>query len=191
MRFKLSKKTEEQKVDEAIAELKLATEAQRARHRKRKKEVEVDENGVPLTRRMEGKVNGRRQGTPYEVNWDAVDKLLLIQCTQKEIAGFLGISLDTIRRRCKQDHGMTFKKYAEDKSAGGRASLRRKQWLHAEKSPAMAMFMGKQYLGQSDKVETKNINTNAEVDLSKLSTSELDALENLMAKAELKSTDDE
>ena len=33
----------------------------------------------------------------------------------------------------------------------GFISLRRKQFELAEKSPAMAIFLGKQYLGQTDK----------------------------------------
>jgi hypothetical protein len=37
----------------------------------------------------------------------------------------------------------------------GRVSLRRKQWLMAEKNPAMAIWLGKQYLGQKEQSATE------------------------------------
>jgi hypothetical protein len=40
--------------------------------------------------------------------------------------------------------------------AEGQKKLRRLQWKQAEHNPTMAIFLGKQYLGQADKVETKN-----------------------------------
>jgi hypothetical protein len=38
-------------------------------------------------------------------------------------------------------------------SEGGKASLRRRQWELAQKNTAMAIFLGKQYLGQRDSYE--------------------------------------
>ena len=46
----------------------------------------------------------------------------------------------------------TFKKY----SAKGKTSLRRMQFKLAEKSAAMAIFLGKNYLGQSDSTPIDN-----------------------------------
>ena len=37
----------------------------------------------------------------------------------------------------------------------GKATLRRMQWLTAQKNPIMQIFLGKQYLGQADKLESK------------------------------------
>ena len=37
-------------------------------------------------------------------------------------------------------------------------SLRRIQWKHAEKSVPMAIWLGKQYLGQRDNIEVNNNN---------------------------------
>ena len=39
-------------------------------------------------------------------------------------------------------------------------SLRRTQFKLAEKNPTMAIFLGKQYLGQRDNIEVKAENTN-------------------------------
>lgn len=37
----------------------------------------------------------------------------------------------------------------------GKATLRRMQWLTAKRNPIMQIFLGKQYLGQADRVEQK------------------------------------
>lgn len=48
---------------------------------------------------------------------------------------------------------MTFSAYFQQKSAPGKISLRRKQFRMAESNAAMAIWLGKQYLGQKDKSE--------------------------------------
>ena len=42
-------------------------------------------------------------------------------------------------------------------------SLRRLQFRMAEKSPAMAIWLGKQYLGQTDKIDQQIISIDANV----------------------------
>lgn len=85
------------------------------------------------------------------------EKLCQMQCTEVEIASFFGVCEDTLNKWCKETYdGKTFSETFEEKRAGGRASLRRTQWQLANKSAAMAIFLGKQYLGQTDKVETKS-----------------------------------
>ena len=85
-----------------------------------------------------------------EIDYDAVEKLAKIQCTQDEISSFLGISVRTLQRDEKFNE--LFNKGREN----GKMSLRRIQWRHAEKSTSMAIFLGKQYLGQKDNVEVTN-----------------------------------
>ena len=79
------------------------------------------------------------------------EKLCGLQCTLDEIAGICNCSSDTIERWCKRTYNAgfadTYKKY----SANGKTSLRRMQFNLAEKSAAMAIWLGKQYLGQRDK----------------------------------------
>lgn len=87
------------------------------------------------------------------VDWITVDKLLAIFCTGEEVAGFLNISYDTLQRRCKEDNKIAFAEYSKLKRGTGKASLRKKQWLMADNSPAMAIFLGKNYLEQSDKIQ--------------------------------------
>ncbi len=54
---------------------------------------------------------------------------------------------------CERTYGMNFSECLKKFGANGRISLRRMQFKLAQKSPAMAIFLGKQYLGQTDKVE--------------------------------------
>lgn len=83
-----------------------------------------------------------------EINWEDVRKLSLLQCTENEIASFLGVSVDTLLRR--KEFCELHKKGMEE----GRMSLRRLQWKKAQDgNTTMLIWLGKQYLGQSDKQE--------------------------------------
>jgi hypothetical protein len=97
-----------------------------------------------------------KMGRPEkEINWQEVEKLCFIQCTQEEISAFIGVSIDTLNRRCKLENNCTFKEFFREKRQGGKISLRRSQWLKAtsENNTTMQIFLGKNYLGQSDKNE--------------------------------------
>ena len=85
-----------------------------------------------------------------EIDYITVEKLANIQCTQEEIASFLGISSRTLLRDEK------FKELFAKGRENGKMSLRRIQWKHAEKSATMAIWLGKQYLGQKDNIEVAN-----------------------------------
>ena len=77
----------------------------------------------------------------------------MIQCTHDEVAAIMQCSEDTLCRRVKDKFGMTFADYFKVVSPGGKTSLRRKQWKLADKNASMAIFLGKNMLGQSDKNE--------------------------------------
>lgn len=80
-------------------------------------------------------------------------KLCELQCTEEEIAGFFECSVDTIERWCKRMFDKTFAEIFKQKAMRGRIALRRAQLKHAEKNPSMAIFLGKNWLGQTDKIE--------------------------------------
>ncbi len=84
-----------------------------------------------------------------EIDYITVEKLANIQCTQEEIASFLNLSVRTLQR--DEEFCRVYKKGQEN----GRMSLRRMQFKLAEKNTAMAIFLGKQYLGQKDVVENE------------------------------------
>lgn len=85
-----------------------------------------------------------------QIDYNTVEKLANIQCTQEEIASFLGISVRTLQR--DDEFCRIYKKGQEN----GKMSLRRIQYKLAEKNTAMAIFLGKQYLGQKDNVEVQS-----------------------------------
>lgn len=91
-----------------------------------------------------------------EIDKNNFEKLCGMQCTLKEIAGFFDCSEDTIERWCKRTYNNTFAESFKNHSAAGLISLRRNQFKLAEKSAAMAIFLGKQYLGQTDHIEVES-----------------------------------
>ena len=79
--------------------------------------------------------------------------LCAIQCTLDEMEGVLGCCGDTIEKWCKETYGKGFSEVFAEKRGVGRASLRRYQYQMAQKNPTMAIWLGKQWLGQTDKQE--------------------------------------
>lgn len=100
-----------------------------------------------------------------KIDYETVRKLASIMCTEKEIASFLGCNERTLQR--DEEFCRIFKEGKET----GKMSLRRMQWKLAEKSYAMAIFLGKNYLGQRDnfpdEVNFTDINTGL-INISKL-----------------------
>lgn len=76
--------------------------------------------------------------------------LCCIQCTEEEICGVLNCDDATLCRWCKTVYGRTFADVYKEKRQGGKASLRRRQFKIAETNATMSIWLGKQYLGQSD-----------------------------------------
>ena len=85
-----------------------------------------------------------------EIDQKIFENLCKIQCTKKEVAAVLDCGISTIERWCKRTYKMNFEEARDVFAEGGKASLRKIQWRLAEKNPAMAIFLGKQYLGQRD-----------------------------------------
>jgi hypothetical protein len=92
-----------------------------------------------------------------EISKEQFEKLCGLQCTKEEIAGFFNCSPDTIERYCKSTYHDNFAAVYKEYSAQGKISLRLYQFKLAEKSAAMAIFLGKNMLGQKDRIEYDNI----------------------------------
>ena len=103
-----------------------------------------------MARKPTGNPNGR---PPVPIDVKQFENLCSLQCTKKEIASFFECSEDTIENWCKKNYGATFSATFEQKSQKGKISLRRTQFKLAEKNPSMAIFLGKNMLGQTDRVE--------------------------------------
>ena len=85
-----------------------------------------------------------------EISAEQFEKLCGLQCTLSEIAGFFDCSEDTIERWCRREYEISFADAFKKYSASGKMSLRRYQFDLAKKNASMAIFLGKQYLGQRD-----------------------------------------
>lgn len=92
-----------------------------------------------------------RTGRPKkDIPKDQFEKLCGLQCTEEEIAGYFNCSIETISRFCKREYKTTFVEVYKKLSANGKISLRRNQFRLSEKNAAMAIWLGKQYLGQRE-----------------------------------------
>lgn len=80
-------------------------------------------------------------------------------CSQEEICWFFrdkdtGIpaNADTLSRWCKRTYGMNFQEFKkQNELMPFKIQLRKNQLALSKKSAAMAIFLGKNYLGQSDR----------------------------------------
>lgn len=81
-----------------------------------------------------------------EINLALVESLAQIGCTQEEICAVVGCSVKTLRKHAKQEIAEGGEKM--------KVSLRRWQYAKAkEGNVAMLIWMGKQYLGQRDRID--------------------------------------
>lgn len=79
-----------------------------------------------------------------------------ICCTQEEICGIYGICADTLDARLKERGFDNFSDFYKRHSGKGKMSLRRLQWQSAQEgSVPMQIWLGKNWLGQTDKVESE------------------------------------
>ncbi len=90
----------------------------------------------------------KRGRKPIEIDYTLAENAASIMCTQSEIAALLGVSLG------KLEHDPEFQRIHKKGLEVGKQSLRRMQYAAAEKgNPTMLIWLGKQYLKQSDKQE--------------------------------------
>lgn len=89
------------------------------------------------------------------IDLEVIAKLAAINATDGEIATIIGCSPEWLRKQIEINPA--FAMAMEQGQTDFRTSLRRAQLqLAMSGSPAMLIWLGKQYLGQSDKQETTN-----------------------------------
>ena len=94
------------------------------------------------------------------IDFDNLEKLCQLQCTLEEVASFFECSVNTLKNRIRDEFGLTWEEYYRLKQGKGKIALRRLQFQAAEKGNiSMLIFLGKQYLGQSDKQDIKHDGT--------------------------------
>jgi len=90
------------------------------------------------------------------IDIEQLKKLLMLQCTKIECAAFFEITKPTLEARIREAGHEGFQQFADIYRQPGRISLRRHQWKSAEAGNiAMQIWLGKQWLGQAEKVENK------------------------------------
>lgn len=86
-----------------------------------------------------------------EINKRQFEYMCQLQSTQKEICLMFDVTDKTLTRWCKDTYNKSFSEIFAIKKELGKISLRKYQWNLSKKSTAMAIYLGKNYLGQSDK----------------------------------------
>lgn len=103
---------------------------------------------------------GQIKQAQVKIDQEIFENLCKIQCTEEEIYSWFGVSKETLIRWCKNTYGSDFATAFKNLSNQGKISLRRAQIKKAttgKMDTTMLIWLGKQYLGQTDKVETENV----------------------------------
>lgn len=85
-----------------------------------------------------------------EIDKKQFESLCGLQCTREEVCAFFEISEKTLDAWCKRTYRQSFSLVFSQKRSKGKISLRRSQFQLAEKNANMAIWLGKQYLGQRE-----------------------------------------
>ena len=88
-----------------------------------------------------------------EIDQKQFENLCGLQCTLEEICGWFDVTDKTLDSWCKRTYHPSISEVFKQKRGAGKISLRRSQWQLAAKNASMAIWLGKQYLGQRDIVE--------------------------------------
>jgi len=92
-----------------------------------------------------------KTGRPYKkIEKKEFEALCRLQCTIGEFEDFFECDDVTINSWCKREYKKSFSEIFAIKRGGGKISLRRNQFRLSENNTAMAIWLGKQYLGQKD-----------------------------------------
>lgn len=92
-----------------------------------------------------------------EINWDKLDALLQFKVTKSFCADYLETSEDTLERRIKKKHGVTFSEYREKKAQGMGLKLQQKAIQMAMSgNVTMMIFCLKNIANWTDKTETEH-----------------------------------
>ena len=120
------------------------------------------------------------------LNLEELERLSRLNCTMPEISAYFDIPLRTLEDKFTNE--LDVRKAIEKGRATGKLSLRRRQIQIMEETnnPTMAIWLGKQMLGQTDKqeiVQDINIEYRKVLDISRLTDDDLNNLERTLKYA--------
>lgn len=108
------------------------------------------QESIPETKAKTGRPVGATKLKISDEIVKQIEGLSRIQCTMKEAGAVLGVNEVTFSRFL-QAHQKAMDAWQHGKETG-KASLRRNQFKMSEHNPTMAIWLGKQCLGQKDHV---------------------------------------
>lgn len=88
-----------------------------------------------------------------EIDKRQFEEMCYYQCTQQEICNILDIDHKTLTKWCKETYDMPYSQVYIKYSDGGKLTLRRYQLNLAKTNSAMAIWLGKNWLGQRDNLD--------------------------------------
>ena len=89
-----------------------------------------------------------------KMSLEEVENLSRLNCTMEELAAYFGVDVRTVQLRAQREP--KFREAIERGQAKGRLSIRRQQIRLMEQGNAtMAVWLGKQLLGQRDRLEAE------------------------------------
>jgi hypothetical protein len=103
-----------------------------------------------------------------EIDFGALDALLQFKVTKRFCADYLKVSEDTIDRRIKEDHGMTFSEYQALRM--GRTAVKIQQKiveLALKGNPKLLEVAAKYLAGWTEKSDLVILNTDLKIIISK------------------------
>ena len=120
------------------------------------------------------------------LNLEELERLSRLNCTMPEISAYFDIPLRTLEDKFTNE--LDVRKAIEKGRATGKLSLRRRQIQIMEETnnPTMAIWLGKQLLGQTDKqeiIQEINIEDRKVLDISRLTDDDLNNLERTLKYA--------
>ncbi len=99
------------------------------------------------------KGEGGRPKIP-DPDWEEVEKMMVVQNTEEDIAYIVGMSVDTLCNRIKERYGVTFSELYQQKKRFGKDKIRKAMWNAALKgSIPMLIWLSKNWLGMKDNPE--------------------------------------
>lgn len=138
------------------------------RNENKNNENKNNENENPYIKLLPS-TGGRPAKTLTQDGWNLVATLSQYMATDEEIAVALSddresISVDVLTNAMNKE---TFTEYKTKGKCKGKTSLRSWQWANARNgNTTMQIFLGKNYLGQSDKVEAEVQDTTININVT-------------------------
>lgn len=119
---------------------------------------------------------------PKVIDWEMVDKLLVMGCNAREIAGNFDLTDERFCERFYEHHKVFITEYSAKKRSMGHSILRAKQFQRAIKgNTQLLIFLGKNVLGQSENPRNEEVPLDSVLD----SENENMELKAKLAKSEL------